>query len=370
MAVDEYGGHGDPQRGDGDPESIRAFADWLESQVAKAVDDAAGMVNGAMLVSMSGFIGLPGDGFRERMSSGIGHAYDFAAATRRSAKALFDAATALQEAQVEVDLAWEIAHDPENHLEVVKGEVQQPPALPPIGLHRVPVMERTREERVRAHEAFEWVQQGVNAARARIAGEKGTLKSASNLGQTLFFVSGDLVKGTAHELAENLSYKSFRVALRHADNMVALESQRKWSRLMSGDNLDEIMDRAKQEQLIERRNALDKFYAWGVVSKVAQWGGRGLVVTGIVVDYLNGDPAPKIFAKTAGGAIGGAAGGALAGALVGAATGPFVVGFIALSAALGAFGGSSIGDEIYEAVIDDMGPVPIDHTWFIEKELL
>lgn len=368
MAVDGYGGHGDPQRGDGDPESIREFAQWLDSSVAKVNEECAAMLNGMVLSSAAGFVGVPGDGFRDRMTAGVDHMYDLATAIRTSADDIFAAASTLEDAQREIDIAWETAHDPENYLEVVKGKVQQPPAMPPPGLHRIPVMERTAEERARAHEAFERVQQRVRRARELVNNQKQQAGGANSLGQTLFFATGDFVKGTAQQIADHFAGKEFQVALKHYDNFVAADRLKAWSRELSGGALDEILDRAKQGEINKQMNALNRFHSWGVVGKAARWTVRGLVVVGVVIDYINGDPIPKIAVKTASGLGGGWAGG-----LIGGGVGFLLGGPIGLAAGAvvgsvgGGVGGAAAGAWLYEAVLDDMGPVPIDETWCVPE---
>ncbi|MGV0808029.1 WXG100 family type VII secretion target [Mycolicibacterium setense] len=322
---------------EGDPNAVRATANWMRSTLASKISHTVDEIHGARTTAGGDWHGDAGNAFVARMTSGATKAEGLEAAVTSSAQAIDNFATELQRAQTDMQSVRDNAAAAGL---AVDGFTIQDPS--PVTTEKI--------------DAYATALNGTEAARRleKLAGD--TVKNAwADLTSKWFFVAADLINGVGGELiaAKHVSLLLAKAEFLKADAAKYLDLAKSAppgtpaAQIYRDFDQSRIFAHSADDALKAADDAKAKAGRIGI--KV----GGALAVGGVVYDIAHGKDVEQ--AIVSGGVGFGAS--VLAGAAIGTAIPVPVVGTV-----VGAVGGAVVGvfasgavDSLYQNGIGSVG---------------
>lgn len=351
---------------EGDPESVRAAAQWLRESLGTGVSDAASMIFKARNAADAGWEGEAGQAYRDKMTKGAKKADDLATAATDCALKFDDYAAELDRALDDINRVRERAAAAGLS---VRGEVIEDPGPPPPSPGPAPSGSAATPEAVATYnettaaaadhaalvDAYNSAKHAANAARtvAKLAAD--TLKNVlSDVTSKWFFVVGDLANGAAETLAAKHSSVLMKQSKFLSEEAATFLERAKTA--PAGTPAAQVykdFDASRAAAHSADDAAKAAATADARAGRLALKAGGALAVAGVAYDVANGKPVDQAVVS---GAVGFGTS-VLAGAAIGSAIPVPVVG-----TAAGALGGAVVGvfasgmvDSLYENGVGAVG---------------
>ncbi|MGH3948549.1 MAG: WXG100 family type VII secretion target [Pseudonocardiaceae bacterium] len=316
---------------EGNPESIRAVADWLRTSLQSNVESAATQIFNARNAAGSGWSGSASEAFRQRMTRGGRKADDLASGIDDMAQKFDEHAAKLQQAQEAMEGARGIARSGglEIHGEVIQDAGPAPASATPLpgDGSATPEMVHARTAAVDAQNSHARKVDAYRAATAEVDHARSLQKVWNetwvNVGNDLkekwFFTVSDLASGAVETVLEARASDLLKNSKRLADDAANMIGHY----LAAGDDVTRAAALSAADDALKAADDLAR-QSTALSSKIAaRMPVVGVVLTagGIGHDIATGKPPAKAIVSGVGGMAASIATGALVGTAIGGPVG-------------------------------------------------